>query len=325
VAHSLCIESGRLAHDLFALLQSIDPTRWKQDFEQAARARLARIRDELAAILDRHAPPLGDRRLTHLYERLQRLEALIERFWPRENLSAARLATEWQQLRERLQPAYHALARGLDGLAVPVPALRPTNYGRSLFHLAMGIGCVVLVHVLSEPVMVTTALGFALWCWIMEALRIHFKGVTRFYMWFLGRIAHPHEHYRVNSSTWYGSALAILALCFSPPVAAVGVIVLAVADPVAALVGRRYGRTRLRAGRTLEGTLAFVVSGALAALAVLLICYPSWPLAVQLAVAATGGLGGALVELASGRLDDNLTIPLGAAAGGAAALLAFGM
>src|SRR5207253_341474 len=103
------------------------------------------------------------------------------------------------------------------------------------------------------------------------------------------------------------SALILLALFASRPAMLAGVAVLGIADPIAASVGRRYGRHKIRAGRSLEGTLAFFVAGALAAAAMLALAgaVPAAQLAIYAAVA---GFVGALAELGSIRLDDNFTI-----------------
>jgi dolichol kinase len=132
-------------------------------------------------------------------------------------------------------------------------------------------------------------------------------------------VAHAHERNHVNSSTWYATAVMILAVFAAPPVAAIAVGVLGIADPVAALWGRRFGRIRLRAGRSLEGSLGFVVSGSLTAFAVATALLPGTTLAHAI-VALVAGLVGALTEVFSTRLDDNLTIPLAVAASVTAAL-----
>jgi len=314
--NTLSIESNDLVLELHALLQSVDPVRWRQQVEASARQRLDRIRSKLRETLASHDVPPGDRRLARLYEGLQSLAHQIEEVRPRADASAARLREEWHLFQRRLQPAYGSLAATLERLALPVPSLRPTNYARNVFHITCGLGTLSLVQfVLSPTGMIILGCGFAAFCWLMEALRVRHDGVTRFFMFFLGKIAHPHEHHRVNSSTWYASALAVLALCSSPMATSLGVIILALADPVAAMVGRRFGRVSLRSGRTLEGSLAFFVVGALASVAVLAVFYPALRPAAVLLVSVTASVFGALTELFSGRLDDNFTIPLGSALG----------
>ena len=326
MTHTFCIESNSFVLDLHAFLQSIDPARWRQDVEVATRERLNSICAKLNRILESHDAPVGDRRMTRLYEELQNLARQIEDLKPRAGNPAARLREEWRLFQRRLQPAYGSIAASLERLAVPVPSLRPTNYFRNVFHISTGLFTLFLIQylLLSTASMMITAASVAAFCWLMEALRVRYDGVTRFFMLFLGKIAHPHEHHRVNSSTWFVTALLVLALLASPTAASLGVIVLAVADPLAAMVGRRFGRTFLRYGRTVEGSLAFVVVGTLAGLAVLLIYYPElgWGTALLAAVAAS--TFGALTELYSSKLDDNFTIPLGAALGATIVLTVLG-
>jgi len=313
------MESTTLAQELHALLQSIDPTRWRQDMEGAARERLTKIQQQLRRILETYKRPSpSDDQMTRLYEGLQALSRTLEEM--------RRPRVDWQAMRQRLQPSYATLAATLEHLSVPMPALRPTNYGRSLFHVGMGLFSLFLIQfVLSPRGLMMAAVPFALFCWTMEALRVRYDVITRIFMFFMGKIAHPHEHYRVNSATWYSSALAILSLTVTPMVGAVAVMVLAVADPMAALVGRRWGKTRISSNRTLEGSAAFVVSGALISAAVLAVFYPAVGPGSALIIAVAGSLAGAIAELVSGRLDDNLTIPLAAGLGASVAVTALGL
>lgn len=319
MSSTLCIESTSLAQDLHALLQSIDPTRWRHDMEDAARERLSLIQGKLRHILETHkAPPSSDAQMTRLYERLQALSCAVDEMRRRPRV-------DWEALRLRLQPSYAALAATLDHLSVPVPALRPTNYGRSLFHMGMGLFSLCLIQFVLDPRgLIMAAVPFAIFCWAMEALRVKYDVITRIFMIFMSRIAHPHEHYRANSATWYASALALLSLTVTPMVGAVAVMVLAVADPMAALIGRRWGRTPLYKSRTVEGSLAFVVSGTAISVAVLWTFYPALGLGTMLLASLMASLAGAAAELVSGRLDDNFTIPLAAAAGATVALSILG-
>jgi hypothetical protein len=76
-------------------------------------------------------------------------------------------------------------------------------------------------------------------------------------------VAHSHEAHGVNSATWYATAWALLLVTTPAQAANVGVLALAFGDPVAGIVGRRLGRVKLLKGKTLEGSLAFLVATAL--------------------------------------------------------------
>ena len=89
---------------------------------------------------------------------------------------------------------------------------------------------------------------------------------------------------------------------------------LALADPAASFIGRRWGRTKLIHGRTLQGSMMFVVVGSIAAFAALAIFHGEFGLGTAALMAASAGVAGALAELGSGRLDDNLSIPVISAA-----------
>ena len=318
MTHAFCIESSNLAVEIHQLLQSLDPARWRQELQRATESQLRRTRRELNLILARYSKRSLDGNLVHLYEALAALSRLFEETPAAKKVaSPSRLAVEWDQWRRRLQPAYGSLAAVLDRLSKPVPSLRPTNYTRSLFHFGTSLFCVAAIHHLfSPPVLAMVALGWMVFAWTAEILRVRYPSVTRFFMMFMGRIAHPHEHHKVNSSTWYISALAVLATLFSPLAATVAVIVLGVADPAASTVGRRYGRTTLIHGRTLEGSLGFVVAGVLASVVLMRIYFPALSVAATLVVALSASVFGAVAELLSGRrLDDNFSVPVAAAVG----------
>lgn len=115
-------------------------------------------------------------------------------------------------------------------------------------------------------------------------------------------LASPREARRPASSTWYVLGVFLALALFSRERAVAGILVLALADPTASLVGRRWGRTRLGHG-SVEGSLALFA----VAFAVLV------PLVgpVQALVAAAVATA---VEPIPWALDDNLTLPVTVAA-----------
>lgn len=253
------------------------------------------------------APTLGE---DELQRRLEDVAVTLR------ELSARELSrSTWRELRARLHPAYESLAQALSSHAVHVPSLRPTNISRSVFHVSAAMLALATVVLLPGWVR-GVALVFFLSALVMETLRRFSPEANRVLMAAFSRVAHPHEAHRINSASWYSLALVILAFGFEPYVAAVAVGVLGFADPLAALVGRRFGRVRLVHGRSLEGTLTFVVVGATAAWLVLTLLYPEVAVGTsRLQVALGAAVLGGLAELFSKRLDDNLTVPVCAALG----------
>ena len=192
----------------------------------------------------------------------------------------------------------------------PTHATRPTNITRTAVHA--GAAAVAITAVLTLPSrawLIAIPGAFAVYAWSMEVARRLSPRVNDVLMRFYAPIAHPQERHRVNSATWFGTALLILALFATPPAMIAGCAILGVADPIAGIVGRRWGRHRLRNGRSLEGALGFFVAGTVTA-AFALGAVGAGSVGMVLALAAVCALAGALTELLSARLDDNLTIPL---------------
>jgi dolichol kinase len=189
---------------------------------------------------------------------------------------------------------------------------RPTNYKRSFFHVLSGLFALGLIVLLPGRSWLIGASGaFMLFAWTCEISRRRSERVNAILMRLFAPVAHPQEAYEVNSSTWYVSALFLMALFAPMRAAELGVIVLAFADPAAGLIGRRFGRTRIRTGRSLEGTLAFVGAGTLAA-GTWLVLHHGASLGTAALIAGAGAVVGALAEIVVTKLDDNFAIPVAA-------------
>lgn len=194
------------------------------------------------------------------------------------------------------------------------PVSRPTNIARSLFHVASGFVALALIRVLPGRAWLVAAAGaFAVFAWTAELLRRRDPAVNGKLMRFFGPVAHAHERHQTNSSTWYITALLLMAIFAPMQAAELAVLVLGLADPAAGVIGRRFGRTRIRRGRSLEGTLAFVVTGFVASFAWLALAGGDG--AHRVLLAAVAAVTGAVAELVAGeRIDDNFAIPMSIAA-----------
>lgn len=188
---------------------------------------------------------------------------------------------------------------------------RPANLARAAFHLSGAtIAIVVIQLVPGRTWMVGIAAAVAAAAWTMELSRRVSPAVNDLLMRLFRPVAHSHEREHVNSATWYATALVLLAATFSPLANTMGLAVLGIADPVAGMVGRRWGRHRLASGRSLEGALGFVVAGVAAAFLLARWLYPEVAWALALGAAGAGAVAGAVTELYSNKLDDNFTIPV---------------
>ncbi len=314
-----------LVLEIHQFLNDLDPARWRDEKASSLSAQLADIQARAAALKIEYAEA-SDQRLDAIRQRFTELEELLRAEAPSvESDDPAR--ESWMRFRTDAAPAYDALAASLLDQDVEVPRLRPTNYARNVFHVLAAVLGIVVVEV--APMLVTDgafwvaaiACSAAIMGWSMELSRRVSERANRFMMWVFSPVAHPHEAHHVNSATWYTSALAILSLTGEPVICAAALAILGVADPMAAIIGKRFGRTRFANGRSLEGTTAFVVSGGLAAFAVVMALHPEVGVGRAAGMAFAGALLGGLAELWVSRIDDNLAIPVCAGAAAWAVLL----
>ncbi len=293
-----------LVVEFHQVMSEIDPVRWRDDAAVALRTRLKELQ----------------RRLEQR-ERLAELAGALRTQLPNLEQATPDVRTRWLTFKKSLQPAYESISASLRAEKIHVPTLRPTNWARSVFHVAGAALAILLIEIIPSPWMLTAAaLSYAGTFWLLEIGRRRSGTVNEVLMKFFRPIAHAHEAKRVNSSTWYATALVLLTLTHSQPLCLIAVGILGVGDPMAAFVGRRFGKIKLLHGRSLEGTLTFFVTGTLVALALLRLFHPALGLGVALAIAAVAAAFGAVAELLSLRVDDNLSVPLAAALGGALVL-----
>jgi dolichol kinase len=305
--------SHALALELHGLFRALDlristPELVRQKLEAASR----RI-DELLAAEWSLVPDA-------VTESIERLAELL-RSWTPDDLDTG----AWAELKAELRERYAGLSTALRRERVKVPELRPTNYARSVFHMCAAVVSLVTVMLLTTQQLPWAAGAFAAWAWSMEGLRRVSTRANAAMMVFFRPIAHEQERDRVNSATWYMTSLVLLALTGSPILCVTGVAVLGFADPMAGLVGRRFGRVRLVNGRSLEGTLTFVVVGTLAARGAMVLVDTGVGAGALWIIALAAALAGGLAELLSRRVDDNLAIPMAAAGTAAMVLAALGV
>jgi len=181
---------------------------------------------------------------------------------------------------------------------------------RRVFHATNGTVLVLVLTFVPVPTrFVLLFLGAVLAILVLaDALRLVRKDLNILFFRTFSVLASPREEKGIASSTWYVLG-ALLVLLFYPRYAALaGILTLALADPMASVIGRKWGRMKLGAG-SLEGSLVFFLVASLT-----LALFAPWPVAVATALAT------AAVEAIPWPVDDNLSVPL--AAGGLLALLA---
>ena len=166
---------------------------------------------------------------------------------------------------------------------------------RALFHLS---GCAIPVIYLSAgrgAALLVTGLAVVVAAFV-ETLRI--KGRIR--LAFVGPLLKEKEMKAPTGCLFYLISCLITILLFDKRVASASIFVLAISDPLSAIIGSKWGRQSFY-GKSAEGTGAFFFSSLL-----VLACFSfRWPGLILAAGAATAA------ELLSSKfVDDNLTIPI---------------
>lgn len=322
-AATLQDDSRDLALELRGLLEQID--RWNPAIStRTTLAALDGLRERLVAVRDLVARLLGLAEgrtgFGALRDALADAHRVLAERLPEAGLAPREARRAWKAFRAELLAAYDRLGTSLAAWDIHVPSLRPTNYTRNVFHVAWAGVVLVVLGLVPEAWLLPIVLGFFFAGWTMETTRRLSTRVNRFLMALFGPVAHPHEWYRVNSATWYVSAMLVLCVADVLVAGVAAVAVLGVGDPAAAVIGRRFGRIRIANGRSLEGTAAFVVTAWLAALAALRLLHPELGLGLSVVTALAAAVTGAIAELVARRIDDNFAIPLASAFGAAVVL-----
>lgn len=128
------------------------------------------------------------------------------------------------------------------------------------------------------------------------------QGITSFFL-------RAEERLAESSMIPYVIAVLLTIISFPKPIALTAISTLALADPISAIVGIRYGKHHLVPNKTVEGSLAFFGATFLCSSFVLIhVADIAWLSA--LGISFLTSLAVAAFEMIPIKLDDNLTIPL---------------
>ena len=197
-------------------------------------------------------------------------------------------------------------------------------YKRNLFHLIFGsvlpLAAFFINYEQINPVgfngksqgvsifviYITIALLFlAILC---EVSRFSFKSLNSYLLHYMSGMFKPSETTKVTGATYMLLGTLVVFLFFDKIIAVSALLFLSIGDPLAAIVGSKFGRLRI-GKKSIEGSITFLISGLGIAYVITLIGLPTpyW-------VLSAGVLTGMLVELSPLTIDDNLMIPIVAGA-----------
>jgi len=133
---------------------------------------------------------------------------------------------------------------------------------------------------------------------VLEYLRLDLNLKMPLYSLFIK----PKEETRLSGAIYFLSATIICLAVFDFNIAIAALLMVIIGDAVAAMAGKRYGKTLLYRNKTAIGALAELIIN----LAIALIILRSTSIYVILATAFTA----TIVETLADEVDDNLLVPL---------------
>lgn len=184
------------------------------------------------------------------------------------------------------------------------------HIARKLWHMAAGlIGLAVYYKSgLSPDAMATALLFFAACSFLVEFLRLRNEKMNQVLMSVMKPVMRESERNSVSGMPFYALGVSLSLFFFPLKIATLSVLFLVFADPIASFCGVLYGRDKILPNKSLQGTIAaFSVCYIVTLVYGLIHSSPNMNLLVFSIIA---GVIGAVSELCSQFVDDNLCIPV---------------
>lgn len=187
------------------------------------------------------------------------------------------------------------------------------EYRGEVLRKAVHVGSIVIpvaVALLSKTLVVMILVTVALALLLFDLLKAHHRPFKSLFLAVFGKMLRRREEEgSMTASTIVVASAALTVFVFRQEIAVAALAYLSLGDSAAALIGRNWGRVSLVGGRTLEGSLAALISCLLISVFLLLLNpVMGWNLTpLGLLV---GSVTATLAELVDLPLDDNLRIPM---------------
>jgi dolichol kinase len=191
-----------------------------------------------------------------------------------------------------------------------LPTRKNLQIARRLFHMANGVTIATLYWLSFTHAQAIHTLGtFACLLYVMEQIRINYPELAGKLMPIMKFVMRAEEQLKESAMVPYAFAVLLSIITFPKPLALIAIYTLAVSDPLSAIIGIKYGKRRIVPHKSVEGSLAFLISSFIITLLVLIATqggFNSGLFFISLVIS----LGVTIFEMLPLKIDDNLTIPL---------------
>ncbi len=180
---------------------------------------------------------------------------------------------------------------------------------RKSTHLS-GLILPILYFFFDKPFMLIVVGSITFIAYSVEFGKRYFPKFSKYFFQYLKPLLRSHElEGAITGATYYITGVFLCIIIFDKSIAIACIFFIILGDTAAALVGKRWGRTKLIGNKSLEGSAAcFIVCSLITLLLINPIVGNTG--AINPIVGITGAFFATLTELLPLRIDDNLTVPL---------------
>ncbi len=175
---------------------------------------------------------------------------------------------------------------------------------RYLWHLLGGLLLPLIYYFTDKKISLIIFAIFFIFFFLADLLRLCYPRFNQWTLKYLGGIIKEEERNRFSGNPYYISGAFLSVLLFEKGIAIASLCFVACGDLAASIVGKRYGRIRIK-GKSLEGGLGSLFACLLIGMILLVL-----RLKLSFGILFIGALAASIVELFSPGRKDNLTIPL---------------
>ena len=129
---------------------------------------------------------------------------------------------------------------------------------RKYIHISSS-GIAILLWYYGKDLLLPWILAAAILFPILDYSRKYIPLLKKLYFKLFGTVTRPYEFQVLSGASWVFIGAGFTAYLFNEKVAVIALLVMSLSDSSAALIGIKYGTTRLF-NKSLEGTLAFLIS-----------------------------------------------------------------
>ena len=174
------------------------------------------------------------------------------------------------------------------------------EFYRKLVHISSSVIAFLLWY-FGKTILLPWLLLVSILLPLLDYLRKYFPRLQQIYYNLFGIITRPNEYEGLSGASWVFMGAGVTVYLFNEKVAIIALLIMSLSDSAAALIGIKYGTTRLF-NKSLEGTLVFFIS---TYLIIFLLSSASVMLLLIASITAT-----AIELFSTPKFNDNILIPV---------------